>query len=276
MVHIHEPGDPDREVLVVETFHERTDDELTEKEVKQMEVDDRASQTILIGIPEYIYVVVDSCETAQEIWLHIQQMMKGSDIGIQEKRLNPTTVMNMSLILMAKEFKLNYSTQTNNNQRISSNPRNRQIAQLGMNLGQERQMQMVGDGSAEVPSKVVEMNDLSNLVTLNSVPITKESKVVKNDNVISLGMFRINPSKTSKEDKFMPINQTRASVRKNPITVSQPHVITMEDVNSVSNGLSSTRIENIAKTRRTQARSNTKNDRVPSAFDSSCIKNKKS
>nr|GFD18369.1 hypothetical protein [Tanacetum cinerariifolium] len=45
---------------------------------------------------------------------------------------------------MAKAFKLNYSTPTNNNQRISSNLRNRQIAQPGMNMGQDRQMQMVG------------------------------------------------------------------------------------------------------------------------------------
>nr|GFC72216.1 hypothetical protein [Tanacetum cinerariifolium] len=45
---------------------------------------------------------------------------------------------------MAKAFKLNYSTPTNNNQRISSNPRNRQIAQPGMNMGQDRQMQVVG------------------------------------------------------------------------------------------------------------------------------------
>ncbi|GKC29053.1 hypothetical protein Tco_1036347, partial [Tanacetum coccineum] len=57
---------------------------------------------------------------------------------------NPTTAMNIALILMAKAFKLNYSTPTNNNQRISSHPRNRQIAQPGMNLGQDRQMQMVG------------------------------------------------------------------------------------------------------------------------------------
>nr|GEU79699.1 ribonuclease H-like domain-containing protein [Tanacetum cinerariifolium] len=57
---------------------------------------------------------------------------------------DPTTAMNMALTLMAKAFKLNYSTPTNNNQRISSNPRNRQIAQSGMNLGQDRQMQMVG------------------------------------------------------------------------------------------------------------------------------------
>ncbi|GJW60114.1 retrovirus-related pol polyprotein from transposon TNT 1-94 [Tanacetum coccineum] len=51
--------------------------------------------------------------------------------------------MNMALVLMAKAFKLNYSTPTNNNQRISSNPRNRQIAQPGMNMGQDRQMRMV-------------------------------------------------------------------------------------------------------------------------------------
>ncbi|GJT03768.1 hypothetical protein Tco_0838230 [Tanacetum coccineum] len=44
---------------------------------------------------------------------------------------DPTTAMNMELVLMAKAFKLNYSTPTNNNQRISSNPRNRQIAQPG-------------------------------------------------------------------------------------------------------------------------------------------------
>ncbi|GKD93685.1 retrovirus-related pol polyprotein from transposon TNT 1-94, partial [Tanacetum coccineum] len=36
--------------------------------------------------------------------------------------------MNMAIVLMAKAFKLNYSTPTNNNQRISSNPHNRQIA----------------------------------------------------------------------------------------------------------------------------------------------------
>nr|GEV08418.1 hypothetical protein [Tanacetum cinerariifolium] len=57
---------------------------------------------------------------------------------------DPTTAMNMALALMAKAFKLNYSTPTNNNQRISSNPRNRQIAQPGMNMGQDREMQMVG------------------------------------------------------------------------------------------------------------------------------------
>nr|GEY12672.1 hypothetical protein [Tanacetum cinerariifolium] len=255
---IPEPGDTNREVLVNETFHVQTDDELTEKELKQIKADDQAIQTILHGLPEDIYAAVDSCETTQEIWLQVQQLMKGSDIGIQEKKaklfnewerftstegesiksyyhrflklmndlkrnkhfpekiasnlkfLNnlqpewsrhkevdelkveriaktqdplalmatsnnpynflaphqdqpsfnqnymqqpmpnpedityPTTAMNMALALMAKAFKLNYSTPTNNNQRISSNPRNRQIAQPGMNMVQDRHIQMVG------------------------------------------------------------------------------------------------------------------------------------
>nr|GEW46601.1 ribonuclease H-like domain-containing protein [Tanacetum cinerariifolium] len=55
-------------------------------ELKQIEVDDQAIQTILLGLPEDIYAAVDSCETGQEIWLRVQQMMKGSDIRIQEKK----------------------------------------------------------------------------------------------------------------------------------------------------------------------------------------------
>ncbi|GKD89257.1 hypothetical protein Tco_1364764 [Tanacetum coccineum] len=296
---IPEPGDPAHTVPVPEMFHEQTDDELTEAEIKQIEADDQAIHTILLGLLEDIYAAVDSCETAQEIWLHVQQTMKGSDIGIQEKKAklfnewerftstdgesiesyyhcfsklmndfkrnkhfpkkidsnlkflnnlqpewrrhvmivhqtkdlhtsdytqlydflkynqkevdelrakrlgkshdplalvatsnypvfhqdqpspstyiqqplpnnnynpqpsftmdfmqqpmpnpkdisDPTTAMNMALTLMAKAFKINYSTPTNNNQRISSNPRNRQIAQPSMNIGQDRQMQMVG------------------------------------------------------------------------------------------------------------------------------------
>nr|GEV17241.1 hypothetical protein [Tanacetum cinerariifolium] len=191
-----------------------SDDELSDKELKHIGADYQAIQTILLGLPEDIYAAVDSCETAQEIWLQVQQMMKGSDIGIQEKKAklfnewerftsnegesiesyyhcflklmndlkrnkhfpekiatphqdqpsfnqnylqqptpnpeditDPTTAMNMALALMAKAFKLNYSTPTNNNQRISSSPKNRQIAQLGMNMGQDRQMQMVGGHS---------------------------------------------------------------------------------------------------------------------------------
>nr|GEX87138.1 hypothetical protein [Tanacetum cinerariifolium] len=66
---IAEPGDGERDVNVNETFHKQTDDELSERELKQIEADDQAIQTILLGLPEDIYAAVDSCETAQEIWL---------------------------------------------------------------------------------------------------------------------------------------------------------------------------------------------------------------
>nr|GEU46177.1 hypothetical protein [Tanacetum cinerariifolium] len=242
---------------------------------------------------------------------------------------DPTTTMNMALALMDKAFKLNYSTPTNNNQRISSNPHNRQITQLGMNMGQDRQMQMVrgnanqnlnGNGNLvatrakgnaagkngnqircynyrgvghfarnsaadldeieevnanyilmanlqqastseeqytellepvpeshqvsqndnSIISEVGETHALSNPVTSNSVPAPQESKVMKNDKVIAPGMFRINPFKTSREEKHVP-NTVRARI-------------------------------DSTKTRRPQPRSNTKNDRVPSASMNSCNK----
>nr|GFA66552.1 hypothetical protein [Tanacetum cinerariifolium] len=61
---IPEPGDANRDVNVTETFHEQTDDELSEKELKQIEADNQAIQAILLGLPEDIYAAVDSCETA--------------------------------------------------------------------------------------------------------------------------------------------------------------------------------------------------------------------
>ncbi|GKD24413.1 retrovirus-related pol polyprotein from transposon TNT 1-94 [Tanacetum coccineum] len=51
----------------------------------------------------------------------------------------------MALELMDKAFTLNDTTPTNNNQSSSSNPSSMQIAQLGMNMDQDRQMLMVED-----------------------------------------------------------------------------------------------------------------------------------
>nr|GFB82776.1 hypothetical protein [Tanacetum cinerariifolium] len=196
---IPEPGDANREITINETFHLQTDDELYDKELKQIEADDQAIQTILLGLPEDIYAAVDSCETAQEIWLrlewsrHVTIVHQTKDMHtadytqfydfqkynqkevdeLKAERLtknqdplalmanfnnqyafpaphqdqssfnqnylqqlmtnpkditDPTTAMNMALALTVKAFKLNYSTPTNNNQRISSNPKNMQIA----------------------------------------------------------------------------------------------------------------------------------------------------
>nr|GEU76381.1 copia protein [Tanacetum cinerariifolium] len=167
---ILEPGDANREVTVTETFHVQTDDELTEKELKQIEADDQAIQTILLSLPKDIYAAKEVDELKAKRLVKIQdplalmansnnhypfpaphQDQSSFNQNYMQKPMpnprgitDPTNAINMALTLMAKEFKLNYFTPTNNNQRISSNPRNRQIAQPGMNMGQDKQMQMVG------------------------------------------------------------------------------------------------------------------------------------
>ncbi|GJT71719.1 hypothetical protein Tco_1031005 [Tanacetum coccineum] len=52
---IPEPGDPNREVPVAETFYEQTDVELTDKELKQMEDDDQAIQITLMDKKEKLF-----------------------------------------------------------------------------------------------------------------------------------------------------------------------------------------------------------------------------
>nr|GEZ47656.1 retrovirus-related Pol polyprotein from transposon TNT 1-94 [Tanacetum cinerariifolium] len=120
--------------------------------------------------------------------------------------------------------------------------------------------------------KIGKTNALSNPVTSNSVSSPQEPKSVNNDKVIAPGMFRINPSKTFREEKHMP-NSVRASARTKPIIISKPPIITRKDVNSNLNGSSFIGVDN-TKTRRPQPRSNTKHDRVPSASKSSQSKNK--
>nr|GFA84747.1 integrase, catalytic region, zinc finger, CCHC-type, peptidase aspartic, catalytic [Tanacetum cinerariifolium] len=93
---------------------------------------------------------------------------------------------------------------------------------------------------AEILPKIGETNALSKQVTSNSVYKPPVSKCMNNDKVIAPGMFRISTDKVSREAKKMP--------------------------NTV-------RLDN-TKTRRPQPRSNTKNDRVPSASKSSQSMNK--
>ncbi|GJW31875.1 hypothetical protein Tco_0051907, partial [Tanacetum coccineum] len=127
--------------------------------------------------------------------------------------------------------------------------------------------QKLENENVELEFQVDETNDLSKPVTSNSVPTPQESK-----NVIAPGMFRINPFKPFREEKYVP-NKVRASVRTTPITVPQPHVVTKKDVNSDSNGLSSTGVDNTAKTECHSLRKQYKECRVPSASKIECNKN---
>nr|GFD09898.1 hypothetical protein [Tanacetum cinerariifolium] len=68
-----------------------------------------------------------SLESHQDLSPFNQNYMQQPMTNLEEIT-DLTTAMNMARALMVKAFKLNYSTPTNNNQRILSNPRNRQIA----------------------------------------------------------------------------------------------------------------------------------------------------
>nr|GFC82836.1 hypothetical protein [Tanacetum cinerariifolium] len=56
----------------------------------------------------------------------------------------------------------------------------------------------------ETLPKPDEIHALSKPVTSNSVSTPQVSKRMNNDKVIALGIFRINPSKTSREEKHVP------------------------------------------------------------------------
>nr|GEW59160.1 hypothetical protein [Tanacetum cinerariifolium] len=90
----------------------------------------------------------------------------------------------MALALMAKAFKLNYSTLTNNNQRISSNLHNRQIAQPGMNMGQDRHMQMVGGNGGNQFRQYAGQN-VWNLNGYNDVQNVKNQNPNGNGNLVA-------------------------------------------------------------------------------------------
>nr|GEX68383.1 hypothetical protein [Tanacetum cinerariifolium] len=223
-------------------YVDQTDDELTKKELKQIEADDQAIQTILL-----------------EIWLRVQQMMKGFDIGIQEKKAklfnewerkdcqqsqvseqfevdelkaerlaktqnplalmatsnnpytfqaphqdqpsfnqnymqqpmpnpeditDPITAMTMALALKAKAFKLNYSTPTNNNQRISSNLRNRQIAQSG-NLNGYNAVQNVSNQVIQNAAQNPRVQNIGNQNRLIGVPGNANQNLNGNGNLVA-------------------------------------------------------------------------------------------
>nr|GEX21099.1 copia protein [Tanacetum cinerariifolium] len=142
---IPEPGAANREITVTEIFHLQIDDELSDKELKQIEADDQAIQTILLDelkaerlakTQDPLALMANSNNPYAFPAPHQDQSSFNQNYLQQpmpnpEDITDPTTAMNMKLALMAKAFKLNYSTPINNNQRISSNPRKRQIAQPG-------------------------------------------------------------------------------------------------------------------------------------------------
>ncbi|GKA70821.1 hypothetical protein Tco_0776960 [Tanacetum coccineum] len=79
--------------------------------IPKPEANDQAFQTILLGPPEDIYAAIDSCETAQEIWLRVQQMMK-----VQSQNLGVSNVESeLGLFVVFRELFNNSKANQNRN-----------------------------------------------------------------------------------------------------------------------------------------------------------------
>nr|GEY90978.1 hypothetical protein [Tanacetum cinerariifolium] len=293
---IPEPGDANREVTVTETFHVQTDDELSEKELKQIEADDQVIQTILPCLPEDIYAAEKKAklfnewemftsnegESIESYYHHFLKLMNDLKrnkhfpkkiasnlkflnnlqpewcrhvtivhqtkdlhtadytqlydfLKYNQKEVNelkaerlaktqdplalmvnsnnpyafpaphqdlssfnqnylqqpmpnpeditdPTTAMNMTLTLMAKAFKLNYSTPANNNQRISSNPRNGNQNQIrnGNLVAARAKGNAAGQNRNQISSTSAKLHHrLINLTTLRAIGHEKKRQRVR-------------------------------------------------------------------------------------------------
>ncbi|GJR59901.1 hypothetical protein Tco_1502063 [Tanacetum coccineum] len=145
--------------------------------------DDQAIQTILLGLPEDIHAAVDSCETAQEIWFtstdgdsiesYYHRFLKlmidfkrnkhfSEKISSNLKFLNnlqPEWSRHVTIVHQTKDLHiadytqlydfLKYNQKEIDDLRVerlarTHDPLALMISQPGMNMGQDRQMQMVG------------------------------------------------------------------------------------------------------------------------------------
>nr|GEV96629.1 hypothetical protein [Tanacetum cinerariifolium] len=259
---ILEPGDPNREVPVNETFHVQADDELTEKELKQIEADDQAIQTILLGLPEDIYAAEkkaklfnewerftsnneESIESYYHCFLKLmndlkrnkhfpkmivmlnQDQLSFNQSYLQQPLLNPkditdpTTTMNMVLALMAKVFKLNYSTSTNNNHRISSNPRNMQIAQPG-NLNGYNDVQNVRNQVIQNAVQNPRVQNIRNQNGLIGVPGNANQNLNRNGNLVAA---RVEGNVAGHNGNYISVEQSEGIVEQHHANVEEARAL---------------------------------------------------
>nr|GEY92680.1 hypothetical protein [Tanacetum cinerariifolium] len=226
---IPEPGDQNCEVPVNETFHEQTDDELTEKELKQAEADDQ----------DIYYSSRIANQNSSGNGNVLAEQAESNATG-NNADLDEIEEVNANFILMANLQQASTSGTQSNKALVYDSDGSVEVSEQkdttkGMSVNTQFCKQSIlgkppsSSGSklyAVTPfskykglPKIDETHALSKPVTSNSVSTLQESNVVKNNNVIVPGMFRFNPFKPSREEKSMP-NKVRAIVRTKPITVS--------------------------------------------------------
>nr|GEW87217.1 hypothetical protein [Tanacetum cinerariifolium] len=270
---ILKPGDRDHEVLFSETYHEQTNEELTDKKVKQIESDDQDLQTILMGLlkssmllfyqhfDESLIPMHKSFTTFQNYnpnsSFSLSCLMNGKGIANQNANQNGNIIVatwaegngngnngnqfdlmaatggideieevNAECIWMAnlQQASTSASCVEHNGGTVEQHPvtvketrayfesiyNNLEIEKVALGYQNPFYLKQAQQKQHSLYNGKVLLEKHEPPVTSNSVPTTKGSKVMENENVIAPGMFRINSFKPSREDKFVPINKARA------------------------------------------------------------------
>nr|GEU88860.1 hypothetical protein [Tanacetum cinerariifolium] len=132
---IHEPGDTNQEVPVNETFHVQNNDELIEKELKQIEADDQAIQIILLGLPKDIYAAEKKAKLFNE-WERQMQMVGGNGKN-QLRQYAGQNVGNLN----------GYNTVQNVGNQVTQNPRVQNVGNKNRLIGVPRNANLNGNGN---------------------------------------------------------------------------------------------------------------------------------
>ncbi|GJU28212.1 hypothetical protein Tco_1166833 [Tanacetum coccineum] len=159
------PGEPDLPVPVPETFHEQTDEELTENDIKRMDADDQSIQTILLGLPEDVYATEKKAklfnewekftstdgELIKSYYHRFMQLMNDlkrnkhfpENIAANLKFLNNLQSKwkrHVTIVRQTKNLHEADFTQIFDFLKMNQD----KVAQPGMNMGQDRQIQNIG------------------------------------------------------------------------------------------------------------------------------------
>nr|GEY13829.1 retrovirus-related Pol polyprotein from transposon TNT 1-94 [Tanacetum cinerariifolium] len=234
---IPEPGDPNRKVPVNEIFHVQTDYELTEKELKQIEADDQAIQTILLGLPKDIYAAVDSCETAQEICFENANQNSNGKGNLVAARVEGNATRHNAAAADLDEIE-----EVNANCILMAN------LQQASTSGTQTDKAPVYDsnGSAEVHNyEDCYDNEIFNMFTQEEQytkllePIPKPHQVPQNDNNVIFEVFSV-------EQSGRIVEQHPANIEETPVLYDSLYnnlAIEVEKVNTVNRKLRETNAE---------------------------------
>ncbi|GKA72343.1 hypothetical protein Tco_0778559 [Tanacetum coccineum] len=234
---IHEQGDPNSVPPVAESTNDQTYDELTEKELT-LGIENVRNQNGLFVVPRIVNPNVNPNRNRNVVATRAEVRPRRMDVAYIQTQLLIAQKEEAGIQLQAEEFDL-----------MTVAGDIDEIAEVNTNCILMLSMEHNGGTVEQHPAIVEETR--AYFESLYNNLVTKVEKV----NTVNRKMRETNVDLTTKLARYKGQEKSFK-------------------INKVKFDELETGVDNIAKTIRLQPRSNTKNDRVPSASKSSCIKNK--